>query len=212
MPINLIEHKQRMLESYKDGGTFTGGGVGGCSYSVNWSSAYLDQVKEYESVLDVGCGDGSFCLQCATSGGKIQKVYGLDPASIANGHVKTHDKITYFDAWSHEIPLPEKSVDVIVTCEVLEHVPEELVYKTLQEFQRVTKYKIYGQIATRLSGEWYNGYRGDGNHEGHVNAHLCVKKQEWWAAEFKKAGLNTEYTKENIGQGFSFTASPSSSP
>ncbi|MAH48550.1 hypothetical protein CMI37_22175 [Candidatus Pacearchaeota archaeon] len=201
MSINLIEHKQKMLESYG------AGAKGTCSYSVNWSSKYLNDAKRYESVLDVGCGDGSFCLQCATSGGKIQKVYGLDPASIANGHVKAHNKITYLDSWSHEIPLPDKSVDIIVTCEVLEHVPEEFVHKTLQEFQRVTKCKIYGQIATRLSGEWYSGYRGDGDHKGQVNAHLCVKDQGWWLDRFKRAGLKIDSAQENLGQGFSFVAS-----
>jgi ubiquinone/menaquinone biosynthesis C-methylase UbiE len=200
--INLEEHKQRLLKAYQPkhgSGEFGVKNQGRCGYCVNWSSMYLTEVSKYESVLDVGCGNGAFCKQCAENT-HIKKVYGLDAASVTNGHTIPHDKITYFDAWSHDIPMPDKSVDVIVTCEVLEHIAEEHVGKTLQEFKRVTRYKVFGQVAMHDSCESY--------HDG-MNAHICVKDKGWWIQRFNEAGFSVdkEGTPSNYGQGLKFTLS-----
>ena len=147
------------------------------------------------SLLDIGCGNGAFCLQCAELS-NTKKVYGLDAASVANKHVKKHDKIEYFDSWAWEIPLPDNSVDAIVTCEVLEHVPEDYVKKTFKEFYRVTKYAVYGTVCTGLSGEKYS----DGE-----NAHMCVQNKHWWKSVWEKVGFETKGTTPSKNHGFNFT-------
>ena len=77
--------------------------------------------NEKPTLIDIGCGDGIFVKQMLNSE-KFEMVYGLDP--FTKSKAERIIKPNFIDSWSHEIPLEDNSVDIVTTCEVLEHVPE----------------------------------------------------------------------------------------
>ena len=143
------------------------------------------------TLIDVGCGSGIFVKQMLDSK-EFQMVYGLDP--FTKTKADSIIKRNFIESWSHDIPLEDNSVDIVTTCEVLEHVPEPYISKTFKELKRVCNWRVYGQVSTRLGGEKYK----DG-----VHAHICFAPAEWWMNEMLKAGFKIVSASENT-QGLSF--------
>ena len=146
---------------------------------------FMQYIEHDESVLDVGCGQGQFVSEMANSL-KFEKVYGVDPFSIPSNNFLKNQGGEYIESWSHDIPLDDKSVDIITCCEVLEHVPESHVLKTLEEFKRLTTWRVYGQVATRLGGEKYKNIEKTPEA---IHAHLCFAPAEWWSEQMEKVGF-----------------------
>jgi len=84
------------------------------------------------SILDVGCGDGTFLGSMDSGPFKA----GLDISHTALSFVKIELKI---QASSYAIPFKENAFDCIVSTEVLEHLPPAVYEVTLHEIQRVAK-------------------------------------------------------------------------
>ena len=156
------------------------------TYRLGWVNK-----NEKPTLIDIGCGDGIFVNQMLNSE-KFEMVYGLDP--FTKSKAERIIKPNFIHSWSHEIPLEDNSVDIVTTCEVLEHVPEPYVSKTFEEFKRVCNWRVYGQVSTRLGGEKYK----DG-----VHAHICFAPAEWWINEMLKAGFKILSASQNT-QGLRF--------
>lgn len=84
------------------------------------------------SLLEVGCGDGRIINQLV---GKYDQICGLDISNNALKHVKT-PKV---QGSIEKLPFPDNSFDIIVCCEVLEHLPFSIYQKSLKEIERVSK-------------------------------------------------------------------------
>ena len=87
---------------------------------------------EVKSILDVGCGDGR------VTGGfqnTQRKVFGVD---YAFSSVKSLGQ-SGVCASSAKLPFPDNSFDMVLCCEVLEHLPEELMVATAQEMERIAR-------------------------------------------------------------------------
>jgi len=85
-----------------------------------------------KSILDVGCGDGRITNRLA---GKYPRVVGLDISEAALQHVKT-EKVK---ASAESLPFSDRSFDLILATELLEHLPKAIYYKAIAEMKRVAK-------------------------------------------------------------------------
>ncbi|MCK4403264.1 MAG: class I SAM-dependent methyltransferase [Dehalococcoidia bacterium] len=88
------------------------------------------------SILDVGCGDGRITNRLNSL---YSKVVGLESSREALRHVKVEKILGSVDS----LPFPNKSFDLILCCEVLEHLPFRVYPGAIEEIQRVAaKYII----------------------------------------------------------------------
>lgn len=92
--------------------------------------------EDCDSILDVGCGDGRI-INCLIS--KYDLIVGLERSQEALRNIKTQKVNGSIDS----IPFPDKSFDLVICCEVLEHLPLKVYSKAIKEIERVAiKYII----------------------------------------------------------------------
>lgn len=118
-----------------------------------------------DSICDVGCGQGNFCIWAAENG--IQ-AYGVDIASVTTGHVIEHPGVTYIDAEAKSIPLPDKSVDYIVSFDCLEHCLQKDIIHIFKEFARIAR---KGFVLKIVYTEW---------EVWDMRLHMTVQPEKWW--------------------------------
>jgi len=85
---------------------------------------------DVHSVLDVGCGNGIITNELAIN----WQVTGLDRSAEALQYLKC-DKV---QASATDIPFPEKSFDLVLSSEMLEHLSDADLQKAVQELKRVS--------------------------------------------------------------------------
>ena len=102
-----------------------------------------------KTVLDVGCGDGRISFLLSK---KVGKVYGIDnqPGPVEMGKLLNaaapNVELSMGDAC--EIPFPEENFDLVVSMDVVEHVPEDMAEKMVSEMARVCKKGGHVVVAT----------------------------------------------------------------
>ena len=91
----------------------------------------------------------------------------------------------YDPAYKEHNTLPDRTFDGVISTDVLEHIPEEVIPKTLyQIFERAKKF-VYLAICTRLA----NAILPNGE-----NAHCTVKEPDWWEKHIIKSNKNKIHT------------------
>jgi len=106
----------------------------------HWSRYMLaSKFTQGKKVLDIACGTGygSFLLS-----ENSQEVIGMDISTESVDYANQKfikENLSFKQASAAEIPLPDKSMDVIVSYETIEHVDEETQHKAMKEFARVLK-------------------------------------------------------------------------
>tara|TARA_Y100001973_G_C5176710_1_gene322413 strand:+ start:779 stop:1357 length:579 start_codon:yes stop_codon:yes gene_type:complete len=137
----------------------------------NWGKAFYEHLSLFnpKSVCDVGCGNGQFLLDLVTNY-NCKEAYGVDIATVELDMVIKNDNVKYFSAEAHNIPLKDKSVDLVTAFDSLEHVSEDKAEDTLKELARISRKGFMFSITHRLSGEAVGEY----------NLHSCVKPKDWW--------------------------------
>ena len=106
---------------------------------------FVKSLKNVNSVLDVGTGRGEFCNWAIDN--LCQDVTGSDFA-INPDPSFLNKNINFIKNLSHEIPLPDNSVDLVVSFDVLEHIRPEDIPETIREFSRVAKKYMLHKIST----------------------------------------------------------------
>jgi len=87
--------------------------------------------EDCSSVLDVGCGDGRITNRLISC---CSKVVGLEQSREALSHVRVERVLGTMDS----LPFIDSSFDLVLCCEVLEHLPFKIYPGALEEIQRVT--------------------------------------------------------------------------
>ncbi len=105
------------------------------------STDLLDELLEVDGrdVLDVGCGDGWVARRLAGAGARV---VGVDPQPEALDRARaggTAPGIRYLQAAAQELPLPEKSFDVVIFFNSLHHVPVAAMDAAIAEAARVLR-------------------------------------------------------------------------
>lgn len=148
-------------------------------------SYFLTKAK---SVLDVACGRGKWGFLIKSSDKSPRLIVGIDIWLPNLKFVKTHkiyDDVILCNA--KKLPFKESQFDLVLACEVLEHLYKSESYAILKEVERVAKRKV---IVTTPNLRIQQGEKGGNPFERH--------KSRWTSAELKKIGYMT------YGVGFSF--------
>jgi SAM-dependent methyltransferase len=83
------------------------------------------------SVLDVGCGDGRIVHRLP----EWTRPVALDFSHASVRHIKG----SALCASSEHLPFPDQSFDLVLCCETIEHLPDEVFRRTLEELARVSR-------------------------------------------------------------------------
>ena len=122
------------------------------------------------TVLDYGCGKGN---QYKQSNSNILF------------HISDENLFLYDPAYEEHNTLPDRTFDGVISTDVLEHIPEEVIPKTLyQIFERAEKF-VYLAICTRLA----HAILPNGE-----NAHCTVKEPDWWEKYIIESNKNKIHT------------------
>lgn len=116
---------------------------GGLGKSLQEKVLQYAQIKDGESILDIGCGSGTF-VTMAKSTYSNSRVVGIDPdeniLTVAKKKLsKNNLRVELFDAWAEKLPFDTQSFDIIVSSLTFHHLPTEIKEKALKEIKRVLK-------------------------------------------------------------------------
>ena len=106
--------------------------------------AELAQLAPGESVLDVGCGTGSFAMVADQRVGSSGCVRGIDasPEMIARAEAKARQagrRIDFAVALAEALPHPDRSFDIVTASFLLRHLPPDARRGPLLEMARVAR-------------------------------------------------------------------------
>jgi SAM-dependent methyltransferase len=132
-------------------------------------------------VLDVGCGFGEWGFLMRTRKRGHPYLIGID---IWRPYLKKANPLGIYDELIQvrlpHIPLKDKSIDIAVACEVLEHLHKDDGYGLIAELERITEMAIILSTPLNWPQEeiWGNPY------ETHVT--------EWSITDFARQGYETK--------------------
>lgn len=165
--------------------------VNGFNNSVEAFFKQIDKNNKPKRILEIGVGEGQITEICLSVFPDAEYVV----ADIAEGILEVAKETlkNYQDQVSFEIqdikrlPYKDESFDLVICCEVLEHVPDPTL--GMRELNRVLKKEGHGIMSVPNEPIWriLNMVRGSylkdfGNTPGHVN--------HWSSSSFKKAITN----------------------
>ena len=130
----------------------------------------LNNLK-FESLLEVGCGEGYLLKRLE------KQLHGVDllasdiSAEIIAEAELLIPKVPKLVASAYNLPLEDKSRDIVLACEVMEHVKEPT--KLLMEAKRIARkhcifsvpHEPWWRIANMMRGKYLNDF---GNTPGHI--------------------------------------------
>lgn len=110
------------------------------AFQYNILKDKINKVKEIipedvKTIVDIGCGNGLITNIL----GESYHITGIDRSPEALKYVKT-EKIL---ASSDNIPLNDHSCDMVFSSELLEHLPDDILEKTVSECKRLSKKYIF---------------------------------------------------------------------
>jgi ubiquinone/menaquinone biosynthesis C-methylase UbiE len=109
--------------------------------------------KSAESILDVGCGQG-LPMEMIKMRMKVKRSVGVDlfkPYIDQCKKKKIHDEYLLSDV--RRLPFKNKSFDVVMALQVLEHQPKKDAWKLLEKMEKIAKKQV---IVAMPIGEMYH--------------------------------------------------------
>lgn len=108
-------------------------------YQEHWNRYFFaSQFAAGKVVLDIACGSGYGCDLFLKSGAK--KVVGVDISQETIDYCKNkYHGIDFLQGSVEKIPMEDKSVDLVVSFETIEHVDEQAQLNFMNEISRILK-------------------------------------------------------------------------
>jgi len=129
------------------------------------------KITKNSKILDVGCGVGIFTKELR----KLDMdAIGIDVSKNAIEH--SIDENCFFVDDSKKLDFPNSYFDLIISKEVLEHIPEKDIDGCIKEWDRVGKNKMIHIIAVTE--------RGTSSIDDPL--HITMKPEKWWINKFKE--------------------------
>jgi len=141
-----------------------------------------NNLNKDSKILDLGCGNGMIVELLRQNG--FNYVYGVDITleglKLYTPNIKFNQPIpefkpqkeNYFESPLWNLPFKDDEFDFTFSVDVLEHIPPELLEKSIQEIIRITKNKSFHCISTFKD-----------NRKGFI-FHLSVYPIDWWKEKF----------------------------
>ncbi|MCU0542781.1 MAG: class I SAM-dependent methyltransferase [Oscillatoriaceae cyanobacterium Prado104] len=85
-------------------------------------------------IADIGAGTGGYSLALANQG---YSVCAIEPSSVMRSQAVEHPQIKWFPGYAEVLPLPDKSVDAVVSSLTIHHFSN--LEKAFQEMQRIVR-------------------------------------------------------------------------
>ncbi|MCW3989880.1 MAG: class I SAM-dependent methyltransferase [Candidatus Bathyarchaeota archaeon] len=131
-------------------------------------------------IIDIASGNGLWGFYIRTRANGLPNIIGLD---IWPPYIKRIYRLNIYNSMIcadvRRMPFKENSFDIVLACEVLEHIPKSEGKNVLYELERLARRMI---IVTTPLGFIYQG-EIDGNiYERHISA--------WTAEEFEERGYS----------------------
>lgn len=114
-----------------------------------WHEACFELVSDVrpDSLLDLGCGDGSWSVEFAPRlGVPFERVYGVEVYPPLVNKARERFKLFEIDLEVQQLPLEDHSVELVIVNQLLEHLKN--VFFCLAECERVLK--IGGHLAVGI--------------------------------------------------------------
>jgi len=112
------------------------------------------------NVIDIGCGGNELCQILKKEG--ISECIGVD-CSCPDADII---------ASAHDIPVEDKSYDLLLSFDCMEHIPKEEVLDSFKEFARISNRMLVKVCLVRT------GTRIDGE-----ALHTCLETSDWWLTQ-----------------------------
>jgi SAM-dependent methyltransferase/5'(3')-deoxyribonucleotidase len=152
---------------------------GKIEWTDQWAKPFYPFIFEsnnFKSVIDIGCGDGSFINKCADN--SFEKCTATDLITVDLNLVKKNKSVRYLNTPASELDLNE-TFDLVTSFECLEHVHLDEVDATLDKMFSLADKYLCLSIAHKESGEKTEDGR---------NLHLTVKDWKWWSEKLSERG------------------------
>jgi len=124
--------------------------------------------------LDLGCGNGTTVLRLRDLDIDCHGV-DITLAGVPD-EVKNIIPHRFHEAPIWQTKFKPDLFQYSFSTDVMEHIPTEMVPRTIREISRITTMKTIHQICTRDAVKNYSGYK----------VHLTVRDIDWWEFMFKK--------------------------
>lgn len=132
--------------------------------------------KTFKKGLDVGCGAGAGMLEALARG---YDVYGCDIASNEDLWKELNLARRCYVAPAHDMSIfPDNEFDFVMCADVMEHIPESHVDKSLKEIYRVGSDRFLFAIAIQPAS----------SQGGTVQCHCTVYPPDWWVEKLQSVG------------------------
>ena len=122
------------------------------AHRAQWESVAA-QVPAGAHVLDAGCGEGVLSAMLAAKGCTVTGIDisapNIERAKALAKEMGVLDRTTFLEGDAEHLPFPDKSFDVVVSCHVLEHLPD--FDAGLKEIRRVSKNQAVIALPTLLN-------------------------------------------------------------
>lgn len=131
--------------------------------------------KDAKSILDVGCGQG-LPMEMIKMRMKVERSVGVDifdPYLDELKKKKIHDEYVKSDI--RKLPFKDKSFDVAIALQVLEHLPKKDAWKVLEKMERIARKQV---IVAMPIGEMYHPAVDGNEHQVHLSAFYPEEFQE----------------------------------
>lgn len=152
-----------------------------------------DEILAGKRILDVGCSHGK-AVEMLWGAGFRASGMDISPTAVQmatmnrvpptdGGPDRCGDDRCFKQGSAAAIPWPDRSFDAIMSTDVLEHIPTDLVPQVAAEFARVAREKLYLAIATKGESKAPSNWLGDAGKK--VELHETVRSAEWWKHQFE---------------------------
>jgi len=182
--LNSTERKSLFDKNYFNGGHKVGGYAreGYWDYPVHWVT--FDKIMELnpKSVLEIGCARGYLVKRFESNGIKAK---GLEISKHCY-LTRVTNSVVEFDVCETPWPFKDKEFDVCFSVAVMEHIPEKLLPKIMDEIDRVSNRGIHGIDY----GE---------NDDGFDKTHCSLHDENWWLERMPKTQVPVD--KETLEKG-----------
>lgn len=145
---------------------------------------------EAESILEVGCGDGSILRHLADAQPRAERLVGVDvkdPSLHVSADLLNKPKFEWITAPGHELPFEDGSFDLVVIAHVLHHLEPHRIDATLAEMLRVLRpggmfliYEMFrdGQSDSQISHVRYHHWIAEIDRLTGVSHHPTFQRSE----------------------------------